>query len=137
MVVIDTPSFSLLSYSTLCCCGLVLLPVNPDVFAARGVEIMLEGLKLKIAPYPLPKVLAFMNKAKTWGGAPTYETSFYLDEVRRVCDQTVTRLQLQVKTADTWIPERVDIKRAIPRGEIPRQFMPHFAALWDEIEKFI
>ncbi|MBT9147916.1 MAG: Chromosome partitioning protein ParA [Syntrophomonadaceae bacterium] len=131
------PSFSLLSYSTLCRCDLVLLPVNPDVFAARGVEIMLEGLELKIAPYPLPKVLVFMNKAKTWGGTLTRETSFFLAEVQRACNQTVTRQQVQVETADAWIPERVDIKRAIPRGEIPRQFMPHFAALWDHIERFI
>jgi hypothetical protein len=111
--------------------------VNPDVFAARGVEIMLEGLKLKIAPYPLPKVMAFMNKAKTWGGTLTNETSFYLGEVRRICNQSATRLQINAQAADAWIPERVDIKRAIPRGEIPRQFMPHFAALWNHIERLL
>ncbi len=39
------PSFTLLSYSVLSCCDLVLIPVNPDFFASKGTN------KLK---YPSP-----------------------------------------------------------------------------------
>ncbi|MCL0064618.1 ParA family protein [Dehalococcoidia bacterium] len=37
------PSFSILSYSTLCCCDLVLLPANPDVFPLAGLKLCLKG----------------------------------------------------------------------------------------------
>ena len=38
------PNFTPLSYSVLSCTNLVLIPINPDVFAARGVSMMVDGL---------------------------------------------------------------------------------------------
>jgi len=60
------PSFTLLSYSVLSCCDLVLIPVNPDFFASRGTSLILNSLRMRIEPHPLPKIGVFMNKAKTW-----------------------------------------------------------------------
>lgn len=41
------PSFTLLSYSVLSCCDLVLIPVNPDFFASRGVALILNSLRMR------------------------------------------------------------------------------------------
>jgi chromosome partitioning protein len=43
------PSFTLLSYSVLSCCDLVLIPVNPDFFASRGVSLLLNSLNVAAA----------------------------------------------------------------------------------------
>lgn len=48
------PSFTLLSYSVLSCCDLILIPVNPDFFASRGVALILNSLRMRIEPHPLP-----------------------------------------------------------------------------------
>jgi hypothetical protein len=48
------PNFSVLSYSTLATCKLILVPVNPDFYAARGLSLILKHLKLRIEPFPLP-----------------------------------------------------------------------------------
>jgi chromosome partitioning protein len=69
------PSFTLLSYSVLSCCDLVLIPVNPDFFASRGVSLLLNSLKMRIEPYPIPQIAVFMNKADT-KITPTKEKRF-------------------------------------------------------------
>lgn len=63
------PSFSLLSYSVLSCCNLVLIPINPDFFAAKGLALLLNSLRMRIEPFPVPKIGVFMNKAKKPGGS--------------------------------------------------------------------
>ena len=45
------PSFSLLSYSVLSCCDLVLIPINPDFFAAKGLNLLLSTLRARIEPF--------------------------------------------------------------------------------------
>ena len=73
------PSFTLLSYSVLSCCDLILIPVNPDFFASKGTNLILNSLKMRIEPFPIPRIGVFMNKAKT-RGTLTKETRFYMDE---------------------------------------------------------
>jgi chromosome partitioning protein len=53
------PSFSLLSYSVLSCCNLVLIPINPDFFAAKGLGLLLNSLRMRIEPMPVPKIGVF------------------------------------------------------------------------------
>jgi len=48
------PSFNLLSFSVLSCVDLMLIPINPDAFASRGLRILLEGLDLRIKPNSIP-----------------------------------------------------------------------------------
>jgi chromosome partitioning protein len=85
------PSFTLLSYSVLSCCDLVLIPVNPDFFASRGVSLLLNSLKMRIEPHPIPQIAVFMNKTKTWGNSPTRETAFYMRQIAQICAQASSK----------------------------------------------
>jgi len=40
-------------------CDLILVPVNPDVFADRGLNILLEGLIMILHPHPLTQSSRF------------------------------------------------------------------------------
>ena len=130
------PNFTALSYSVLSCSSLLLIPVNPDVFAARGVRLMIDGLRLRIQPWPNPKVAVFMNKAKLYGGNLTRETRNYWEETKRVCNG-YKQEGVQIYTLDSYIPDRVDIKRAIPRGKFPSDFKEYFENLWNDLERVL
>jgi chromosome partitioning protein len=131
------PSFTLLSYSVLSCCDLVLIPVNPDFFASKGTNLILNSLKMRIEPFPIPKIGVFMNKAKTWGGSPTKETAFYMREVSRVCAEAAKTQNIDATFFEAWIPERVGVKRAITSGGVPGELVDPFKQLWGEVIKYI
>jgi len=134
------PSFSLLSYSVLSCCKLVLIPINPDFFAAKGLSLLLSSLRMRIEPFPVPKIGVFMNRAKKPGGSSTKrysnETQRYLDDARDVLNRVSTERGLTVKLFDTAIFDRVGMKRAIQEG-LPVDFKTQFQNLWKEIQAFI
>lgn len=133
------PSFTLLSYSVLASCDLILIPVNPDFFALKGTNLILNSLKMRIEPYPLPKLGVFMNKGRTYGGpqAASRETSFYAREVASVCAATARDQDISVRYFDSWVPERAAIKRAIMSGGVPRDLVEPFKKLWSEVEGFL
>ena len=131
------PSFTLLSYSVLSCCDLILIPVNPDYFASKGTNLILNSLKMRIEPFPLPQIGVFMNKAKTWSGSPTKETRFYMREVERVCAAAAEAQQIRAKFFESWIPERVGVKRAITSGGVPAELVTPFQSLWKEIVGYV
>ena len=70
------PSFSLLSYSVLSCCDLVLIPINPDFYATKGLNLLLNSLRMRIEPHPVPKIAVFMNKGKSPGGSSSNRFSY-------------------------------------------------------------
>lgn len=130
------PNFTALSYSVLSCSSLLLIPVNPDVFASRGIGLMIDGLRYRVQPWPNPKIGVFMNKAKLYKGDLTKETKKYWDESKTVCD--IKRQEgISVHAWDTFIPERVDIKRAIPGRYFPFQFKEYFANVWNKTERIL
>lgn len=138
------PSFTLLSYSVLTCADLILIPVNPDFFASRGMSLILNSLKMRIEPHPLPKIGVFMNKTKTFGRdqttgrwRPTNESAFYIREVGRVCSEASKRENIEARFFDSFIRERVGIKRAITGGGVPADLVPDFRALWQECREFL
>lgn len=131
------PSFTLLSYSVLSCCDLVLIPVNPDFFASRGVSLILNSLRMRIEPHPLPKIGIFMNKAKTWANNPTKEVQFYMREVERVCSDAAKGQQIDARFFKSFVRERVGIKRAITGGGVPADLVPDFQSLWRECVGYI
>jgi len=131
------PSFTLLSYSVLSCCNLVLIPVNPDFFASKGTNLILNSLKMRIEPFPIPKIGVFMNKAKTWGSSPTKETAFYMREVAQVCAKAAKAQKIDATFFESWIPERVGVKRAITSGGVPGELVDPFKQLWAEVIKYI
>jgi chromosome partitioning protein len=124
------PSFTLLSYSVLACCDLILIPVNPDFFASRGVGLILNSLRMRIEPHPIPRIAVFMNKAKTWANYPTKEVQFYMREVEGVCKRVAAEQKIRAKFLPAWIRERVGIKRAITGGGVPQEVVPDFQNLW-------
>ena len=130
------PNFTALSYSVLSCSSLLLIPVNPDVFASRGVDLLLDGLHLRIEPWPSPKIGVFMNKAKMYSDSLTKETQLYLNETKRVCEKK-SRKGIHAVMLDSYIPERVDIKRAIPKKTFPDEYETYFSKLWNDIERII
>lgn len=134
------PSFSLLSYSVLSCCNLVLIPINPDFFAAKGLGLLLSSLRMRIEPMPVPKIGVFMNRAKRPGGSSlkrfSNETQRYLDDAREVLERVARDRGLHVKLLDTAIFDRVGMKRAIQEG-MPADFRSQFQALWAEIKTFL
>ncbi len=130
------PSFTLLSYSVLSCCDLVLIPVNPDYFASRGVSLILNSLRLRIEPHPIPKIGVFMNKAKAQPN-PTKETRFYMREVERVCQDTAQQQKINARFFKSYVRERVGIKRAITGGGVPTELVGDFQNLWKESIAFL
>lgn len=131
------PSFTLLSYSVLSCCDLVLIPVNPDFFASKGTNLILNSLKMRIEPFPVPRIGVFMNKTKTWAQEPTKESAFYMREVRRVCSEAASAQGVQARFFDSWIPERVGVKRAITGGGVPPELDAPFKKLWNEMMAYL
>ena len=130
------PSFTLLSYSVLSCCDLILIPVNPDYFASKGTNLILNSLKMKIEPFPLPQIGVFMNKAKT-RGTLTKDTRFYMREIERVCKQAAESQNISAKFLESWIPDRVGVKRAITSGGVPKELRDPFQKLWHEVMEYM
>jgi len=131
------PSFTLLSYSVLSVCDLILIPVNPDFYAVRGVPLILNTLQMRIEPFPIPKIAVFMNKAKPYAGSMTKESQFYWAQVRRVCGEAAKKAGLKVACLEAPIYDRVAIKRAVMTGGVPPDFVPDFKKLWSEITTFL
>ena len=131
------PSFTLLSYSVLSCCDLILIPVNPDYFASKGTNLILNSLKMRIEPFPLPRIGVFMNKTKTWRNAPTREALFYIREIERVCNDAAKQENIDATFLHSWIPERVGVKRAITAGGVPAELVDPFKNLWNEIVEYV
>lgn len=134
------PSFSLLSYSVLSCCKMILIPINPDFFAAKGLDLLLSSLKMRIEPFPVPRIGVFMNKAKKPGGRSikkfSNETQRYLDDAEDVLARIRKEKGLKVKLFKTAIFDKVGLKRAVQEG-MPPDFHAQFAELWKEITEFI
>jgi chromosome partitioning protein len=134
------PSFSLLSYSVLSCCDLVLIPINPDFFAAKGLSLLLSSLRMRIEPFPVPKIGVFMNRAKRPGGSGirrfSNETQRYLNDASLVLRQVGSENGLKVRLFDSAIFDKVGMKRAIQEG-MPREFQDQFSGLWTEVRKFL
>src|SRR5260370_13595958 len=134
------PSFSLLSYSVLSCCNLVLIPINPDFFAAKGLGLLLNSLRMRIEPMPVPKIGVFMNRASRPAGSSvkrsSNETQRYLGDAADVLRKVAKARGLHVKWFDTAIFDRVGMRRAIQEG-LPADFSSQFQALWAEIKIFL
>lgn len=131
------PSFTPLSYSVLSVCDMILIPINPDFYAAKGVPLILNMLEMQIEPLPVPKVGVFMNKAKPYSPGMTKESRFYWDSVKDVCAQVSERSGIKICCLESPIYERVKLKRAIMTGGVPAEFVDDFKSLWKNIERFI
>lgn len=130
------PSFTILSYSVLTCCDLILIPFNPDFFAARGVGLLIAGLRHQIQPHPLPSLGVFANRARTWR-QPTKAAQAWINDVKEACIQASNQNNLDVHFMDTWIPDRASLRDAITNRETPFELEHNFRSLWTEAERML
>jgi chromosome partitioning protein len=131
------PSFTMLSYSVLTSCDLILIPFNPDFFAARGVGLLIAGLRHRIQPHPIPKLAVFANRARTYGGEPTKLSRAWIGDVRAACEDVSRQIALPVHFLDAWIPDRTAIRDAITNRRTPDELVPNFQALWSEVTEVL
>jgi chromosome partitioning protein len=131
------PSFTMLSYSVLTCCDLILIPFNPDFFAAKGVGLLIAGLRERIQPHPVPKLAVFANRARTYGGEPTRLASRWITEVRAECERVSDQIGLPVHFLSTWIPDRAAIRDAITNRQTPAELVGSFRGLWTDATKVL
>lgn len=73
---------------------------------------------------------------QSYMGNLTRETERYWTESEVVCDDK-RRDGVSVKTWDSFIHEKVDIKRAIPGRFFPHEFEEYFAGLWRNVERIL
>lgn len=132
------PSFTILSYSVLTCCDLILIPVNPDFFAANGVALLIRGLHQRIQPHPLPRMGVFANRARTWAKQPTKAAQVWINDVREACaDATDKQNNLEVFFMNTWIPARASLRDAITNRMTPDELVHNFNSLWAEAQDIL
>ena len=127
------PSFTLLSYSVFTCCDLILIPVNPDFFAAKGIELLLEGIRRQIKPNPLPKIAIFANRVRTYAEQPTRKARGYIHDIKEICNTSREDLDMDVRFLNAWIPDRASLRDAISNRKTPRELHENFGKLWKEI----
>jgi len=133
------PAFNSLSFSVVSNSDLVLIPINPDVFASKGVEIMLRGLKKRLQP--LPPFLVFMNRARARVDRMTREvklareSSDFLNTVTSVVELEKREAIPVNLLRRVFIPERRGIKDALAATRLlPPDLEAYFKELWNEIE---
>jgi len=131
------PSFTLLSYSVLTCCDLILIPVNPDFFAAKRVDLLIRVLHERIKPHQLPKIAVFANQVKTWR-RPTKAAQGWIHDIKQVCQTARDKLQTNIRFLDdAWVPDRASVRDAITKRGTPREVHPNFRLLWVHIESIL
>lgn len=126
------PSFTMLSYSVLTCCDLILVPFNPDFFAAGGIELLVAGLHHRIQPHPLPALGVFANRARTYAGYPTKAAQAWIGDVRTACRSPGGPDGNTVRFMDSWIPDRASLRDAITNRRTPDELVGQFRSLWGE-----
>lgn len=132
------PSFTALSYSILSNCSMILVPTNPDVFAATGLRIMIEGLRGRIQPWPDPKVVVFMNKAGHRSNTGLFrETRAFMGFVEEAANAISEQGSNIRFLREAYVPFRAAIRKSISFGGFPEELRPNIRQLWDEITRII
>jgi chromosome partitioning protein len=131
------PSFTMLSYSVLTSCDLILIPFNPDFFAANGVRLLTVGLRHRIQPHPVPKFAVFANRARTYRKEPTKFAQAWISDVHDACHSVSKQIGIPVHVLNTWIPDRTAIRDAITNRRTPDELVTNFRGLWAETTKVL
>lgn len=133
------PSFSLLSYSVLSCADLVIIPINPDFFASKGLNLLLRSIRLRIEPFPIPRIGILMNKAKPSTSRHrkySIETERYWEDAQQIAEMVSKQEKIKLRCFNTVILDKTGLKRAIQQG-IPSEMNESFLNLWNEVEEFV
>ena len=131
------PSFTILSYSVLTCCDLILIPFNPDFFAAKGISLLIGGLHHQMQPHPLPRIGVFANRARTYASQPTRLAQSWINDVRDTCSKTGQQISRDVHFMEAWIPDRASLRDAITNRKTPLELEDSFRLLWEEASQLL
>lgn len=137
-VFFDCPAyFNALTHSVLSSSDLIIIPVNPDVFASTDINEMLEGLKRRIQPLPPAKIGVVMNKAKTLRDSYlTSESKKFLKDAKQA-KTSIENKGIAIEVFDSCIPEKGDIKKAMPTEKFPQEFDECFSILWPKLKGLV
>jgi chromosome partitioning protein len=132
------PSFTALSYSILSNCSMILVPTNPDVFAATGLRIMVDGLKSRIQPWPNPKIVVFMNKAGFRVDFGLFrETRTFMSFVEQAANELSDKSSQIVFLNDSYVPFRAAIRKSISFGGFPHELRTSIETLWNNVQSHL
>src|SRR5258707_609695 len=74
------------------------------------------------AHFDFPVAYDFIYQTKTYANSPTKETSFYMRQIKQICDNASKNQGIRATFFDdAWVRERVGIKRAITGGGVRRK----------------
>ncbi|NPA98217.1 MAG: ParA family protein [Crenarchaeota archaeon] len=130
------PNFTHLSASILRVVDCILVPVNPDVFAARGLKILIDRLDMIITKSRgWPKVRVFMNKAGVRANKLHKKTMLYINSIKSVIEKLRSTKNIDVEYWESYIPLRADIRDSISKRSFPYSLKNYFKALCDNIKQ--
>ena len=131
------PNISMLSYSMLHACDIVLVPFNPDFYAMQGLQLFLEFLKRTIDRKQPPFVALVMNRARETGPAGlrtlTSDSERHLRDAISIARNAGQMYEMPVHVLKTYIPDLVGIGNAAVGG-IPESRHQTFASIARELQ---
>ncbi|GIX40398.1 MAG: hypothetical protein KatS3mg129_0131 [Leptospiraceae bacterium] len=129
------PNFTNLTYSVFEYVNQIIVPCNPDIYAKKGLELLIQTLQILITKYGLTQkeydFYSFINKARLHSGHFTNETQNFYDELKKLQKHYYTNFKIHV--LNTYLPERVDIKRAMQNQKFPEDYDYYLDSLCNEI----
>jgi len=137
------PNITPLTLSAILASDTILIPVNPDVFASKGVDIMLDVLTSVLSQQQLNtfkqqvRIGVFMNKARYKGEKPTDITQRFWGQVLNVVGIWQGR-GWNIQALESFIPDRVAIRDSVFIGRFNsefRQVRESFDRLWNEMNQ--
>lgn len=127
------PHFNALSYSVISSSDLILIPVNPDVFASKTINLLIEGLFKRIKPWTIKKIAILMNKAKTINMKYLdNDSKKFLHEIKLAKSSLLDR-GMDIDVFDSFIPMSEDIASAMNNHEFPNTYAEFFKKVWSNI----
>lgn len=128
------PNFTNLTYSVFEFIDEILIPCNPDIYAKIGVDLLIFTLKKLISKFDLTKkqyiFYLFLNKARLFLKEFTQETNYFYHQLKLLENN---QSDFSIKVLNTYLPERVDIKRSLQNFQFPEEFKVYFDSLSKEI----
>lgn len=134
------PNFTNLTYSVFNFVRHILVPCNPDIYAKKGLELLLFILERLMDKYEIKlnqneqyHFYVFMNKAKLFQEHFTKETQRFYNNLLSFAS-TYHHPYFKINILKDYLPERVDIKRAMENLQFPKDYNNYFQSLCEAIE---
>ncbi|KJU85145.1 Cobyrinic acid a,c-diamide synthase domain protein [Candidatus Magnetobacterium bavaricum] len=132
------PSVSSLSFSVLFCADMLLIPINPDFYAVRGLALLLNSVLSKLKDKGMlgrfPAIAVLMNKAKPWTNTFTKETKRYFANAKNQAGHFSRKNTVKIKCIESFLKEDASIKNVF-RDDITVDIIKQMDKIWREMEE--